>query len=116
MAESMARLGLAVRSSRVVTPFSNGRMSGNQQVDNALTKRRCWCGLGTRARAPLRHGDDMTGWQIIGAAMIGYLLLLARSAWKQGEFLQFLRSLAIVALLIGGVAGVVAAAIALDSP
>lgn len=64
----------------------------------------------------MRHGDDMTGWQIIGAAMVGYLLLLARSAWKQGEFLQFLRSLAIVTLLIGSVAGVVAAAIALDSP
>lgn len=90
-------------------------MSGDQQVDNALTRRRCWCGLGTRAGA-MRHGDDMTGWQIIGAAMVGYLLLLARSAWKQGEFLQFLRSLAIVALLIGSVAGVVAAAIALDSP
>ena len=58
----------------------------------------------------------MTGWQIIGAAMAGYLLLLARSAWKQGEFQQFLRSLAIVAVLCGVVAGAVAAAMALDSP
>ncbi len=58
----------------------------------------------------------MTGWHIIGAGMAGYLLLLARSAWKQGELRQFLRSLLIVALLIGGIAGVVATVIALDSP
>lgn len=58
----------------------------------------------------------MTGWQITGMAIIGYLLLLARSAWKQGEFQQFLRSLVIVAGLGGIIAGMVAAAIALDSP
>ncbi|MBP2227449.1 phosphate/sulfate permease [Azospirillum agricola] len=58
----------------------------------------------------------MTGWQIIGAGIAGYLLLLARSAWKQGEFRQFLRSLAIVAILCGAIAGIVAAVILLDSP
>ncbi|CAO3421360.1 hypothetical protein [Azospirillum doebereinerae] len=57
----------------------------------------------------------MTGWQITGAAIVAYLLLLARSAWKQGEFRQYLRSLAIVAALCGIVAGAVAAAMALDS-
>lgn len=57
----------------------------------------------------------MTGWQIIGLAIVAYLLLLARSAWKQGEFRQYLRSLAIVAALCGIVAGAVAAAMALDS-
>jgi len=57
----------------------------------------------------------MTGWQITGAAIVGYLLLLARSAWKQGEFRQYLRSLVIVAALCGIVAGAVMAAMALDS-
>lgn len=58
----------------------------------------------------------MTGWQIISAAMTGYLLLLARSAWKQGEIRQFLRSLLIVILLIGSIAAAVAVAVALDAP
>ncbi|MFD1623043.1 hypothetical protein [Azospirillum griseum] len=58
----------------------------------------------------------MTGWQIISAAMTCYLLLLARSAWKQGEIRQFLRSLLIVILLIGSIAGAVAVAVALDAP
>lgn len=53
-------------------------------------------------------------WHVIGAAMAAYLLLLARSAWKQGEFVQFLRSLAIVAAIIGVIAGAVALAVALD--
>jgi hypothetical protein len=54
------------------------------------------------------------GWQIIVAAMVGYLALLGRSAWKQGEFRQFLRSLAIVATLCALLAGVVAVAMLLD--
>ncbi|WP_199230171.1 hypothetical protein [Azospirillum sp. TSH58] len=54
-------------------------------------------------------------WTMIGAAAAGYLLLLARSAWKQGEMRQFLRSLAIVAALCGLVAGAVLAAMLLDS-
>ncbi len=58
----------------------------------------------------------MTGWHITGAAIVGYLLLLARSAWMQGEFGQYLRSLAIVAVLLGVIAGAVAAAMALDLP
>lgn len=37
---------------------------------------------------------------LILAAVLGYLLLLARSAWKQGELAQFLRALAIVAALL----------------
>lgn len=53
-------------------------------------------------------------WHLIGAAMAAYLLLLARSAWKQGEFAQFLRSLVIVAAIIGMIAGAVALAVALD--
>lgn len=57
----------------------------------------------------------MSALQITGAAMLAYLLLLARSAWKQGEMRQFLRSLAILAVLCGAIAGTVAAAIAFDS-
>ncbi len=53
-------------------------------------------------------------WTMIGAAAAGYLLLLARSAWKQGEMRQFLRSLAIVLALCALVAGAVLAAILLD--
>jgi len=37
------------------------------------------------------------------AVLVGlYLLLMARSAWKQGELRQFLLSLALVAGLLGG--------------
>ena len=54
------------------------------------------------------------GWQIIVAAMVGYLVLLGRSAWKQGEFRQFLRSLAIVGTLCALLAGAVALAMLLD--
>ncbi|WP_199231790.1 hypothetical protein [Azospirillum sp. TSO35-2] len=55
------------------------------------------------------------GWQIIGAAMAGYLVLLGRSAWKQGEFILFLRSLAIVLGLCVLLAGAVALAMLLDT-
>ena len=57
----------------------------------------------------------MTTWQFMGAIVAGYLLLLARSAWKQGEFRQFLRSLAIVAVLCALIAGAVLTAMLLDS-
>ncbi|WP_207458570.1 hypothetical protein [Azospirillum sp. SYSU D00513] len=57
----------------------------------------------------------MTAWQTIGLVVAGYLGLLARSAWKQGEMRQFLRSLLIVAGLVALVAGAVAVAAALDS-
>ena len=57
----------------------------------------------------------MTAWQFMGAIVAGYLLLLARSAWKQGEFRQFLRSLAIVAVLFALIAGAVLTAMLLDS-
>lgn len=56
----------------------------------------------------------MTTWQMMGAIVAGYLLLLARSAWKQGEIRQFLRSLVIVALLCATIAGVVALAMSFD--
>jgi len=39
------------------------------------------------------------GWGI-GLLVLLYLLLLARSAWKQGELGQFLRALAIVTGLV----------------
>ena len=54
-------------------------------------------------------------WTMIGAVAAGYLLLLARSAWKQGEMRQFLRSLAIVLALCALVAGAVLTAMLLDS-
>ncbi len=46
-------------------------------------------------------------WQWIGIGVLLYLLLLARSAWKQGEFKQFLWGMVIVAGLIGFVGGVI---------
>ncbi|WP_448187473.1 hypothetical protein [Azospirillum sp. sgz301742] len=52
----------------------------------------------------------MSVWEIAGLAALAYLLLLARSAWKQGEFRQFLWSLAIVAGIIGAIAAAVVAA------
>lgn len=71
----------------------------------AMGRGRGWGGVGTGM-----------GWQIIAAAMAGYLALLGRSAWKQGEFRQFLRSLAIVAVLCALLAGTVAVAMLLDRP
>lgn len=46
-----------------------------------------------------------TTWEWIGGAVLLYLLLLARSAWKQGEFKQFLWGMVIVAGLIGFIGG-----------
>lgn len=51
-------------------------------------------------------------WNIIGLAAAACLLLLARSAWKQGEWRQFLWSLAIVASIIGVIGAVVFAVVA----
>ncbi len=48
----------------------------------------------------------MKGTLIVGA-VLAYLLLLARSAWKQGELAQFVRALGIVAALLGFIALVV---------
>ena len=44
----------------------------------------------------------------IGLFIVGYIALVGRSAWKQGELRQFLLSLAVVIALIAAVAGVVA--------
>ena len=44
----------------------------------------------------------MTLWQAIGLFLAGYILLLARSAWRQGELKQFLRSLMVVSALAAG--------------
>ncbi len=54
----------------------------------------------------------MSVWYIIGLAAGAYLLLLARSAWKQGEWRQFLWSLAIVAGIVGVIGAVVFVAVA----
>lgn len=51
----------------------------------------------------------MTIWQFFGAFGAGYVVLLGRSAWRQGELRQFLVSLAVVAALIGIVVGIVLA-------
>lgn len=45
--------------------------------------------------------------QWVAAAIVLYLLLLARSAWKQGEFKQFLWGLAIVAGLMAFIGAVI---------
>jgi hypothetical protein len=52
--------------------------------------------------------------QVVALAVAAYLILLARSAWRQGELPQFLRSLVLVAALMGAIAVIVAAAIAID--
>lgn len=52
----------------------------------------------------------MSVWELAGLMALAYLLLLARSAWKQGEFRQFLWSLAIVAAIVGAIAAAVVAA------
>lgn len=52
---------------------------------------------------------------IIGAAIFLYLLLLARSAWKQGELRQFAVSLAILVALLATLAAIAAITIALQS-
>ncbi|MDG5493942.1 MULTISPECIES: hypothetical protein [Azospirillaceae] len=44
---------------------------------------------------------------MVGGAVLLYLLLLARSAWKQGEFKQFLWGLLIVIGIIGIIGGVI---------
>lgn len=43
----------------------------------------------------------------IGLFLAVYLLLVARSAWKQGEFRQFALSLAVVIGLIAAIVGIV---------
>ncbi|MFV3129464.1 hypothetical protein [Niveispirillum sp. KHB5.9] len=53
-----------------------------------------------------------TPWEWIGGFVVLYLLLLARSAWKQGEFKQFLWGLGIVTGLLGFIGGVIWAWIA----
>lgn len=58
----------------------------------------------------------MTKLAFIGLAMLGYLLLLARSAWKQGQLKQFFVSLAILAVVGGAITGVVAIAVYFDGP
>ncbi len=52
----------------------------------------------------------MSAMQTVGLVAAAYLALLARSAWKQGEFRQFMASLAVVAALIGSIAAAVWAA------
>jgi uncharacterized membrane protein YhdT len=49
----------------------------------------------------------MTALQGIGLAVAAYLALLARSAWKQGEFRQFMMSCLVLILLFGILALVV---------
>ncbi|HYH38560.1 MAG TPA: hypothetical protein VD860_10110 [Azospirillum sp.] len=53
----------------------------------------------------------MSVWNVAGVMALAYLLLLARSAWKQGELRQFLWSLAILAGVVAVIAAVVAAAV-----
>ena len=50
----------------------------------------------------------MTALQGIGLAVAAYLALLARSAWKQGEFRQFMMSCLVLVLLFGSIAAVIA--------
>ena len=49
----------------------------------------------------------MTALYAVGAFIAVYLLLLARSAWQQGEFRQFLFSLVVVATVVGAIAAII---------
>jgi hypothetical protein len=71
---------------------------------------------GLDRRGPPWLNGGMTLVQTLGAMAALYLVLLARSAWKQGELVQFARSLAIVAGLGAVLAAVVWTWIALDGP
>ncbi|MEE3623234.1 hypothetical protein UCD39_04440 [Nitrospirillum sp. BR 11752] len=53
-------------------------------------------------------------WVIIGVLVTAYLLLTARSAHKQGEFGQFLRSLGLTAALLAVLGGFIAGWIWVD--
>ena len=50
----------------------------------------------------------MTALEGIGLAVTAYLALLARSAWKQGEFRQFMMSCLVLIILFGTIAAVIA--------
>ena len=50
----------------------------------------------------------MTALQGIGLAVAAYPALLARSAWKQGEFRQFMMSCLVLIVLFGVIAAVIA--------
>lgn len=52
---------------------------------------------------------------LAGLASLAYLLLLGRSAWKQGEMRQFLVSLLILAVLGGLAAGIIAFYVYVDA-
>lgn len=56
----------------------------------------------------------MSAAEFTGLMIGGYLALLARSAWKQGELRQFARGLAFVLALLGAIAAAVWLAIWLD--
>lgn len=56
----------------------------------------------------------MTLLEVMGLAVAAYLLLLARSAWKQGEFRQFLWSLGIVTTILAVIGLAIAATALLD--
>jgi hypothetical protein len=49
---------------------------------------------------------SITGQLVVGGVVL-YLVLLARSAWKQGEFKQFLWGIVIVTGLLVAVAGII---------
>ena len=56
----------------------------------------------------------MNGAEAIGLVSLAYLLLLARSARRQGQMRQFLVALAMVLGLLAALAGIVWTVIALD--
>ncbi|WP_162937610.1 hypothetical protein [Indioceanicola profundi] len=54
-------------------------------------------------------------WYLIGAFLTAGLVLMARSAWIQGELDKFLKALALVLLLLASLSGFVAGWIWLNS-
>ena len=72
----------------------------------------CAIGAADSGPSPL-WSVRLATWTLLALAALAYLLLLARSAWKQGEFRQFLWSLAIVAAIVGVIAAAVWIAAAL---
>jgi hypothetical protein len=49
----------------------------------------------------------MSIWQAVGLFLAAMLVLMARSAWVQGEFKQFARSLALIGLMFTAIAAII---------
>ena len=89
------------RSRQGTPPRSSLHNLGHMPASAAI------CAIGASLIIPTPWRPRVSVWEIAGLMALAYLLLLARSAWRQGEFRQFLWSLLIIAGIIGAIAAVV---------